>query len=169
VGIVASDKSSRYGSTVVCTRSKRDLFTAITSFTNFHAKKSSSIACYDDDCCGFVEKACWCTCACNFFDRCEVEFPADYWKTPLYRRAATIHRAPLNSLSAAFSRVVHSFSLRVFRDKLLHVASKQMRVFPVFQRKSTIFTFDCYAPGVSEGVCKHVNNSHYWREPRSGS
>src|SRR5208282_2415324 len=114
-------------------------FTTINSFTILTFEKTSSIACDDDDCCGLVEKHRHCSPACSSIERCEVQFPADRWITPVRWGVTIIRYASLNSLSPPFPRVLHNFSFLIIRDKLLREASNKSRQNPVIQRTSTVF------------------------------
>lgn len=125
----------------VWARAKGLFSPAITTVTISYSRKLTSIACDDDDCCGLVENPSQRSPACNFFERCGVKFFADRWITRPCRQVTIIRCTFLNSLSAPFPRVLHSFSLHASHNKLSHAPSNLVRLFSVFQRKSTVFTF----------------------------
>lgn len=132
-------------------------------------QKIYSISCCDDDCCGLEENPHWCGPACNFFERCEVEFPADHWKSTRCPPIIQIRCTPHHSLSASFPRVLHSFSLRCSSDNFPRAASNVKRQLSIFLMSSTVAPVCWRAPTGSRGVRKHVHNFNHRRKPWLGS
>jgi len=136
-------------------------FTTIIPFTFLTYRKTHSITCDDDDCCGLVENHPRCSPACSSIERCKVQFPADRWITPMRWGVTIIRCTSLNSLSPPFPLVLHSFSLLTFRDKLFHEASNKSCQNYVIQRMSTAFAIPPGASSGNQGARQHVYNSHH--------